>query len=79
MTLIFCYLTFAMIFDAQINSVKNNRNRLLDLMFVGDAAHATVSRVNAISLPEDPFHPTLSIFVELLSQSYKLSLLTTGR
>jgi len=41
---------------AQINSVKKNRNRLLDLMCVSDAA--TGLRVNAISLSEDPYHPT---------------------
>jgi len=50
---------------AQINSVKNNRNRLLDLMFVSDAALSTISKVNAICLPEDPYHTTLSISVEL--------------
>jgi len=48
----------------------------IDLMFVSDAAPATVSRVIAISLPEDTYHPNLSIFAGLLKQSYKLPLLT---
>jgi len=47
----------------QVNRIPNHIGRLLDLIFVFDSSDAEVSRISALSLPEDCYHPTLHLCI----------------
>lgn len=45
----------------QVNGIKNDYNRLLDLVFVNEPADCTITRHRPISSPEDHYHPTIEL------------------
>ena len=49
----------------QINHVKNSLSRQLDLCFVCDPASVVLSRTEPLTYPEDPYHPTLELVIDL--------------
>lgn len=61
----------------QINFISNSLNRTLDLLFVDDPSICQVSRVHPISLPEDVYHPTISICLTLPSVSRSFETITS--
>jgi len=43
----------------QVSIIRNSLNGQLDLVFVSDSSEVTVSRIDALVVPEDRYHPTL--------------------
>lgn len=56
-------------FLCQINHITNVSNNLLDLVFSNDPNNCNISRADAVTLPEDKFHPTLGLIYSLPSSS----------
>lgn len=53
----------------QVNRVRNSSNRSLDLIFVLDSIDSVVHRIDPLTLPENPFHPTLDMVIDILLES----------
>jgi hypothetical protein len=49
----------------QLNNVPNCSGRILDLVFSSDLRHNTISRINPLVHPEDPYHPTFDLVLTL--------------
>jgi len=45
----------------QVSSLRNSLKRQLDLVFILDPSEVTVSRIDALIVPEDRYHFTLEI------------------
>jgi len=49
----------------RVSFIRNSLNRQLDLVFVSDSSEVTVSRIDALVVPEDRYHPTMELTVGL--------------
>jgi len=49
----------------QVSFIRNSLNRLLDLVFVSDPSIVTVSRIDALVVAEDQYHPTMELTIGL--------------
>jgi len=58
---------------SQVNHVLNLLGRLLDLCFVSSPDCACIARTSAITLPEDPYDPTLELTIDTGTKVYELS------
>jgi hypothetical protein len=50
---------------SQVNHVLNSMKRSLDLCFVSDPSKVILNRAQPLSVPEDPYHPTLEVNFDL--------------
>lgn len=50
---------------SQVNHVRNSLGRLLDLCFVSDPARVSLARVAPLTQPEDPYHPTFDVTLDI--------------
>jgi len=55
---------------SQVNHVFNLLGQLLDLCFVSSPDCVCIARTSAITLPEDPNHPTLELTIETGTKEY---------
>lgn len=55
----------------QINTITNNKSKLLDLIFVDDSNETSVKRCPPLVSPEDVFHPTLELSMNYSSNNNK--------
>ena len=51
----------------EINSVCNEFGKIFDLVFVSDVNKCTVVRSEPVTSPEDHYHPTLKIIIDISS------------
>jgi len=47
----------------QVSFIRNSLNGQLDLVFVSDPSEVTVSRIDALVVPEDQYHPTMELTI----------------
>jgi len=47
----------------QVSFIRNSLNRQLDLVFVSDPSEVTVSRIEALVVPEDRYHTTMKLTI----------------
>jgi len=47
----------------QVSFIRNSLKKQLDLVFVSDPFEVTVSRIDALVVPEDRYHPTLDLTI----------------
>ncbi|XP_037811233.1 uncharacterized protein LOC119603306 [Lucilia sericata] len=45
----------------QINGIRNEYSKILDLIFVNDVSNSFIKRSSPISCPEDRYHPTIEL------------------
>jgi len=58
---------------SQVNKALNSLGRLLDLCFVSSPDCACIARTSAITLPEEPYHPTLELTIDTGTKVHELS------
>lgn len=49
----------------QLNAIRNCSNKIIDLTFASEFANSYVSRIEPLFSPEDAYHPTLEIILEV--------------
>jgi len=49
----------------QVSLIRNSLNRQLDLVFVSDPSEVTISRIDALVVPEDRYHPITSVYKKI--------------